>query len=1715
MPIPDLIFYPEGGTYSGTQLLAIVCRTPGALVRYTTDGSTPSSTNGILVGQPMISISNASTIKAVAYLPGRANSAVKSASYTITGTFGNVSEGTQLETIGANKIRYSRFLATSGNLLKNVYARISGAGNYRVALYDDSSGVPTTRRATSGVVTNPAAGWNTFTFGTAYAIKAGTYYWLAIWSDNANAAIYTDTAGGSVREASSNLGGNGTWPNPAGTTNVSANPGYEFSIYATPQNIAPSVTITQADAFVTLPAGATLTGETADDGIPQIPGTTTVQWSKTSGPGSVTFGNPGSLTTTANFSSAGTYVLRLTANDGSAGSFDEVTVDVSNNIGNQPQVIYRETFGNAVGAADPAARFNAATIGWQHYTAPNDIVNVSDASGTNGGSDYRAGRPANLPNVNAGVSDSQEFGYANSLNASRALVFTTEFPVDRSLFIPTTISWYSHISATNSGANNQSPAVRVGGQWYVITLSTAPSGNLTTVGGGGNFNTSATVLALDFATATATSSTGVTTSGWRQLAASPGSPFSISPNVVPLPSGNIEAFGVFFTTAGASTARFDSFQIEAIPNPALPTITVLASDSNPADSGATVNLTASVTSGAGIPTGSVDFFDGATLLGSSPLVSGIASLPISTLPAGVRPIIASYVPVGDFAASVSNTLAQTIRATTTTALASNVNPSNPGEPVTFNATVTSALGTPAGNVSFYDDVTLLGTSPLVSGTATLSVSDLTSVTHVITATYETSTSHSESTSPILSQIVRLPTATTVVSSVNPSNPGQPVTLTATVTSGGGTPDGTVTFFDGGNEIGTGTLDGAGSASLITSILSSGLRSITASYAASTNFAASTSAAVSQNVRYATTTILASSANPANFGSPVTFTATVSSTSGTPTGTVIFFDGATSLGSAALNGSGVAVLTTAATASGSRSITAGYGGDSTRAPGTSAVLAQTINPGPPTWTGEGTDGLYGNPANWAGGTVPTSTDTAVFPNNVNTSVTLAANHIFQSLQFGAGAGSFTFNPSSPGFKFIGNASGSTLSVLNTISGNPVITFNSDLVLSQNRTNNATFTLSNNSPAASVVLNGNISGAVSTPTLTSQLNLRGTSTAYETGTLQLNGVISDGTLGGNVSINKTGGANQSATAALHGANTYSGGTDFSSASGTLALGHPAALGTGEVRIATGSPGVTFRADANLSGPNAVSNPIRYFGSTGTAVSPAPTATSTTVGGDTFTVSSSAGLAVGQVVSGTGLPLNSRITAIDGLVVTISKPIPLTATNFNLTAAAYISGGGGLTVFSGANPIEFSGPVWLTTANSNLTGSIQNFRVTNSGGVTLSGILQQESVAGLTKTGAQSLTLTAANTYTGATTIHHGTLHINGLQTAATGATTVNSNAASSSTFTSTTGSNSINSGSTTGLVPGQTVTGPGVPPGSFITAITNSTTFTLQTSALAGAGTGEFTFGATTGTLGGHGTIGGSVTIGSGGFLSPGPAAGTTGVLKLKSTLLLNPGSNTILEINGISRGVNHDAVDVTGAVTYGGNLLLDVTSPLPTGSDLSLFSAAGSSGGFATVAITGSGHGAGSLTQQGPGLWTGTVGGVMFTFDQADGSLAVSSGWSLIESWRDLNFDSPDNSGDGADNADPDFDGLVNLLEYATGTDPKNFNPSPASDITPNGILDLTFHRIADPSLLYEVKASPDMSVWTLVGSSTGAQNVEGPVTFPDLPPPGATQRFLRLKVSKP
>src|SRR5439155_1865075 len=138
--------------------------------------------------------------------------------------------------------------------------------------------------------------------------------------------------------------------------------------------------------------------------------------------------------------------------------------------------------------------------------------------------------------------------------------------------------------------------------------------------------------------------------------------------------------------------------------------------------------------------------------------------------------------------------------------------------------------------------------------------------------------------------------------LNPSAFGQSVTFTATVSGSIGTPTGTVTFKDGTAALATNALS-SGQATFTTAALSGGSHSITAVYNGDSVYNSSTSAALTQTINKASSsTVVSSSANPAVFGQLLIFTATVAAVApatATPTGSVTFKDGATTLGTSNL------------------------------------------------------------------------------------------------------------------------------------------------------------------------------------------------------------------------------------------------------------------------------------------------------------------------------------------------------------------------------------------------------------------------------------------------------------------------------------------------------------------------------------------------------------------------------------------------------------------------------------------------------------------------------------------------------------------------------------------------------------------------------------------------------------------------------------------------
>lgn len=170
-------------------------------------------------------------------------------------------------------------------------------------------------------------------------------------------------------------------------------------------------------------------------------------------------------------------------------------------------------------------------------------------------------------------------------------------------------------------------------------------------------------------------------------------------------------------------------------NQATPTVT-LTSSLSPANYGTPVTFTAQT---AAFATGSMTFYDGATIIGTGTISGGIATYTTTTLATGSHSVTASYGGDSNYSPAGSDVLTEVItRTAATVTLTSTVNPSAYGETTTFTFTATgvAGLGTPSGTVVISDGATWLATPPLdASGVARFTTAALLVGSHTLTAVY--------------------------------------------------------------------------------------------------------------------------------------------------------------------------------------------------------------------------------------------------------------------------------------------------------------------------------------------------------------------------------------------------------------------------------------------------------------------------------------------------------------------------------------------------------------------------------------------------------------------------------------------------------------------------------------------------------------------------------------------------------------------------------------------------------------------------------------------------------------------------------------------------------------------------------------------------------------------------------------------------------------------
>ncbi|MGB7197257.1 MAG: Ig-like domain repeat protein [Acidobacteriaceae bacterium] len=258
-------------------------------------------------------------------------------------------------------------------------------------------------------------------------------------------------------------------------------------------------------------------------------------------------------------------------------------------------------------------------------------------------------------------------------------------------------------------------------------------------------------------------------------------------------------------------------------------------------------------------------------------------------------------------------------------------------PLTLMATASSGL-----TVNY----TVTGPASLNGSTLTLTAAG----TVVVTASQSGNASYSAA-SPVSDTIVILATATTtsLTSSSSAITAGQSLTLAATVLAGAApVSTGTVSFYSGITPLGAAGLNAQGVATLTITTLPVGSNAITATYAATADYAGSTSTAQIVTVAgtgvlaAATATSLTISSSAITSGQSLTLAATVlAGAAPVSTGTVTFYNGTTSLGVGTLDAQGVAILTTTTLPVGTNTLIASYAATADYESSTSVAQIVTV------------------------------------------------------------------------------------------------------------------------------------------------------------------------------------------------------------------------------------------------------------------------------------------------------------------------------------------------------------------------------------------------------------------------------------------------------------------------------------------------------------------------------------------------------------------------------------------------------------------------------------------------------------------------------------------------------------------------------------------------------------------------------------------------------
>ena len=673
-------------------------------------------------------------------------------------------------------------------------------GNQYRAVFTNSVGSATTTAATLTVTAGPQITTNP----TDQTVNAG------------QTATFTAAASGTptptVQWQSSTDGG-ATFQNVAGATTttltvpnvVASQNGTKFRAVFTNSagsatttaatltvNFAPTVTTNPVSQSVSSTSNVTFTAAASGNPTP------TVQWQQSTD-GGATFNNiAGATSTTLNFTAqagqnGNQYRAVFTNSVGSA-----TTTAATLTVTNGPQITTNPTdqtvnagqnatfTAAATGSPTPTVQWQVSIDGGATFQnvagATTTTLTVPNVAASQNGNKYRA------VFTNAG-------GVATTVAATLTVNFAptvTTNPVSQSISAGSTVTFTAAASgnptptvqwqqSTDGGATFQNIAGATsttlsftalagqnGNQYRAVFTNSVGSATTTaatlTVTAGPRITTNPTdqtVNAGQTATFTAAASGTPTPTVQWQSSTDGGATFQnvagattttlTIPNVVTGQNGN-KYRAVFTNGGGTATTTAATLTV----NSAGPVVTT-----NPVNQTVTAGQTATFTAASsGTPTPTVQWQvstdNGVTFNNIPGAASTTLSFTATTAMNGNK-----YRAVFTNGSGTATTTAATLTVTppavqsTTTTLASSLNPSSAGQAVTFTATVTASLGTPTGTVTFNDGGTPIGTGTLSGGVATFTTSALSAGTHSITASYAGNANFTASVSTALSQAVNV------------------------------------------------------------------------------------------------------------------------------------------------------------------------------------------------------------------------------------------------------------------------------------------------------------------------------------------------------------------------------------------------------------------------------------------------------------------------------------------------------------------------------------------------------------------------------------------------------------------------------------------------------------------------------------------------------------------------------------------------------------------------------------------------------------------------------------------------------------------------------------------------------------------------------------------------------------------------------------------------